>query len=159
MATSFGEAVHPDEWRKRTAGLLLPVAEEEGKEEEEEGGGEDQKPVPAAASAAGPSAGDASGARTHLIAGFSVEAALCPGQLSTAARGVEEGEEENGEEGGAAAAEEEAKEGEGEEGGGQQPRKKKRRKETTTVLRSRINRDPFCYDGAARALLEAGGSL
>ena len=154
MATSFGESVHPEEWRKRTAGLL--PAEEEGEEGRGGGDGSDGGQREAAATS-GPAAGVSSGARTHLIAGFSMEAALCPGQLSTAAREEEEeaeeveeeGEGEGGEgrEGAAAAAK-------GEEG---QPKKKRRRKTTTTLFRA--NRDPFGYDAAARALLEAGGSL
>ena len=105
---------------------------------------------PAVSAAAGPSAGVSSGARTHLIAGFSMEAALCPGQLSTAAgREEEEGEGEGGDEEKVAAAE-----GDGQP---QQPKNKKRK--TTTLLGSGTDRDPFGYDETARALLEAGGSL
>jgi len=146
MATSFGESVHPEEWRKRTAGLLLPPAEGEAGSGGGSGGGGEQE----TAAAAGPSAGVSSGARTHLIAGFSMEAALCPGQLSTAAaREEEEGEGEGGDEEKVAAAE-----GDGQP---QQPKNKKRK--TTTLLGSGTDRDPFGYDETARALLEAGGSL
>ena len=148
MATSFGENVHPEEWRRRTAGLLAEEEEEEGEGEKNGGGGGVGMRALAAAAgggAAGSSAGVSSGARTHLIAGFSMEAALCPGQLSTATReGEEEGEEEK--EGG-------EKEDEKRYGEGQPPQPKKRK------LSSRTNRDPFDYDGSARALLEAGGSL
>ena len=172
MATSFGESVHPEEWRRRTAGLLAaaravvpaksPNAAGRG-ENGEKGEGEGAASAAAAgaaaaaaaatatATAAGPSAGDSSGARTHLIAGFSMEAALCPGQLSTATREEEEGEE--GEEG-----EEEEKAKEGGDGEGQQQQLKKKRRKVVVGPRS-TDRDPFDYDGAARALLAAGGSL
>jgi len=172
MATSFGESVHPEEWRRRTAGLLVAEEEEEGEEGQEGaegkkndesggGGGEGErkkKRAPAAAGS-GPSAGVSSGARTHLIAGFSVEAALCPGQLSTATTTTREEEEEEEEveeleEGGDGGKKEGAAAAAGEEA----PQNKKR-KTTATPLGSRTNRDPFGYDAAARALLEAGGGL